>query len=115
MKLYIAAKFEQRAIAVAIAEMITAMGHHNTALWVSDPDDPEWEPQVDAERDLADIERANALLLLPPHTGGCGCWVEMGYALALRKPVFVLGSEMRSVFHHLDGVRMIERLEEIPL
>lgn len=48
------------------------------------------DPEVAAE-DRSDVERAAALVVRGPSPRG-GTWVEMGMAIALRKPVILLGS-----------------------
>jgi nucleoside 2-deoxyribosyltransferase len=69
-----------------------------------------------AELDLAGVRDADALLLLTPQRKGegCGCWIELGAALALNKPVFIAGKQReRSVFAFLTENRYATDLEAI--
>lgn len=52
-----------------------------------------------SERDLEGIRSSDTFWLLVPNEGsGVGCWVELGYALALNKRVLVSGDYRRSIF-----------------
>lgn len=59
-----------------------------------------FEGQVNAKHDFTDIRRSSAVLTLPDRQRGTGHHVELGYALALNKPVIAVG-EPWSVFHSL--------------
>ena len=74
------------------------------------------EPKSDAE--LSDLERhrygsddllgvrlAQVVWLLAPVVGSRGCWVELGYALALNRHVIVSGDDGRSIFTALAARR----------
>ena len=114
MTIYIAAPYEMRDEAISVMHWLESQGHEVTSSWLRDGvfanDDPT------ARLDLADIDRANLLLALNPsewrQRGSGGRHVELGYALALGKQVVLVGART-NVFHYLDCVRVIERVEEL--
>jgi hypothetical protein len=69
---------------------------------ISDP-----EQEQEAISDLAGVASADALVVLAPQNGISGCWVEMGAALALCRPVILSLGEcpVRMVFEALVHVR----------
>lgn len=64
--------------------------------------------------DFADIDRAQALVLLRPLSPepAAGMHVETGYALARGKPVLVYGYR-ENLFHYLPQVRAIGTVAEL--
>ena len=114
MKIYIAAPFEMRDEAISVMHWLESCGHGVTSSWLREGafanDDPT------ARLDLADIDRANLLLALNPpewrRAGTGGRHVELGYALALGKQIVLVGVRT-NVFHHLDCVRVISRIEDL--
>jgi nucleoside 2-deoxyribosyltransferase len=52
-----------------------------------------------AEADLEGVADADVVWVLAPEAQSAGCWVELGYALALRKLVLVSGpARVRCIF-----------------
>lgn len=121
MRIYVAAPFAARAMAVEIAASLENAGHEITSTWHGSTrditegtvglsaDSTDEEVEAHAQGDLNDIDRAHAVLHLTsnyvreyldvPHewltTGGRH--VESGYALAKGKAVHILG-EPENVF-----------------
>ncbi len=102
---YIAGRSEDVTACRELREQLAAAGLACTSRWL---DSFDRDPAVGAERDLEDLRRASALVLYKPlevhripTTGGHH--VELGYALAIGKPVFLFG-EPENVFHHLADV-----------
>ena len=112
MKVYIAAPYELRDEAVRIKATLEAEGQEVTSRWLTQLDE---EGDKGARMDLADVARADVLLLLNPEeyrrsgTGGRHC--EFMHAWTLGKRVTILGVRS-NIFHHLSDVRVIERLED---
>jgi hypothetical protein len=112
--IYIAAPYEMREEAISIMHWLESQGHEVTSSWLRDGafanDDPT------ARLDLADIDRADLLLALNPsewrRSGTGGRHFEMGYAIHAGKQIVLVGVRT-NVFHHLDCVRVIERVEEL--
>jgi nucleoside 2-deoxyribosyltransferase len=93
--------------------VLEAFGHEVTSTWLRQADD---DTNDSAVMDLHDVTRAEALVLLNPrefqHSGTGGRHVEFGYALALGKPLVIVG--MRSnVFHQLNHVVRVHADREI--
>lgn len=120
MRFYIATAFTNWKQAQSIAQQLEAAGHVSTATWlavaqqlegqcarVSDPE----ERKANARQDLEDIRSSNELILVTPAEGGCGCWLEVGYALGRSTSVSSIGPvdpRIRTIFgeiiHHYPTV-----------
>lgn len=110
--LYIASRFENQARCRSLAQKIGQQGYGITSHWLykkpSGAGVYTGSPATWQEQDLADVDRADALVHVTArredgYTSG-GNHVEFGYALAKGKPVLVLGPR-ESVFHHNVGVQ----------
>lgn len=114
MKIYIAARYTQKEFGQHIRRDLQSLGHEVTSGWLDEVDDA---PRAAALRDVADVARADAVLLLSAVTdGGKGMWVEAGIAIALGKKIFVYPTfeTVRScVFMHLDQVKFVQHLSDI--
>ncbi len=120
MRIYIAASFANRERARDIRFDLSLLGIQSTATWI-DTHLTEMEALTperkgrEALDDFYDIERSHGLLCIHdpavPSTSG-GYYFEMGYALAIGLPVWLLGPQT-SVFHFHPRVRQIETLDEI--
>jgi nucleoside 2-deoxyribosyltransferase len=113
MKIYVAARYTKKDEARQVADELTALGHEVTSQWVYTGVDDDLV--LAAFRDLADIEKADAILLLTQWLdGGKGMWVEVGYALGTGTPVYLYPNMVEScVFCHLHDVKVITNLEEL--
>lgn len=112
VKVYIAAPYPLRSVAVGMMGILEAHGFVVTSRWLREKDD---DGPVAAQKDLADIKEADALLALHPEgwhdRGTGGRHVELGYALALGKRIILLG-QRTSNFHHLDAIEVTQTIEE---
>lgn len=111
MRVYIAAPLELRRRAQDTALSLKAAGHEVTSRWHRSRLD---EASI-ATYCLADIQRAETLLLLNPKTwsekGTGGRHTEFGYALAEGKRLVVLGVASND-FHRMPQVRVIRRVSD---
>lgn len=109
---YVAARFPHKERAAALARGLTSEGAVVNSRWLQEPctsdSDPIVTVQYRAERareDLQDLTMSDAVVLFNPiestGVGTGGCHVEVGYALALWKPVVIVGA-LSNVFHYLD-------------
>lgn len=107
MKVYIAAPYPMRATAIELMTKLEALGVTVTSSWLRAEDEMN---DKYARLDLADVRRADALVAMNPaawhNTGTGGRHVELGYALALKRPVVLLG-DPSNIFHHLDDIRRL--------
>lgn len=116
MKVYIAAMYGKRDYARdVIARALTEAGHEVTARWLWE-EEPSGSEQKSAIKDLADVARADAIVLLTNPIGtkysGGGRHVEFGYALALGKHAFTVG-EHETIFQYLPQVSVCSSISVV--
>jgi len=96
MILYLAAPLSEARRACRIAELLAAHGHDWCSRWhrdvvlsgaTADPGDDEAERARILAMNLEDIAKADALVVLLDRGTGRSTYAEIGYALALDKPV----------------------------
>lgn len=109
MNVYLAAPWELQADVRALHEALLEAGFGSIARWLdadSNTYTEEW-----ANNCLEDIRRCDVLLIWNPaiwaRVGTGGRHVEVGFALALEKPVIILGART-NIFHHLPGVVLVD-------
>ena len=111
MKVYIAAPYPERLAAQALLRWIESAGDEVTSTWLREEDTLD---DFHAQLDLDDVARADVLLAFNPkayaEAGTGGRHVELGYALALGKPVVLLGSRT-NIFHHLDRIVAVDGVD----
>lgn len=126
MRIYTAASYGQRErILRDVWPLLIADGHEMTARWVVGAEETTTEARAGAELDVADVERAECLILFTNTRGtlatGGGQHVEMGYALCLQRHGIEGGGSMRRVvvvgdhehiFCHAYGVEVYATLDE---
>lgn len=114
IEVYLAARFYQKAEAAKLAEALTREGGVIRFPWFFAKESSDgglsFAQRGERARDaLRGVASCDALILLNPledaASGTGGCHVELGYALALWKPVVVVGV-YSNVFHHLDQVQV---------
>jgi hypothetical protein len=121
--IYIATRFDWYRQAALARHLLTEAGHHVTSRWIDEAARfdgvcaavPIGDPRraANARMDLDDLEAAEAILVLVPPGGGCGMWLELGYAMALGKRVVMVGpARERTIFAELAGVEVFARLNE---
>ena len=91
MRVYIATSFSAWREAARVADLLAAAGHECTARWIETAREldgecarvPVGDPRRarEADIDLADVARSEAIVVLVPPSGGTGMWVELGYAM----------------------------------
>jgi nucleoside 2-deoxyribosyltransferase len=127
MKVYIAARIEDREQAEGIKKELEGHGVEVTAAWIriegelkleEIPDEKvrEEERQKRLQMDLDQVKDADALVLYKPlsahrNTTG-GHHVETGYALAFGKPVFLIGTR-ENIFHWHPLVKEFDTANEV--
>lgn len=125
MKIYLMAKYERFPEMQKIAALLEQDGHEVTSRWIRglsrpfDPDMPEAMKNTLAaklaQQDLDDLREADVCVGFsddPTIPGRGGRHVEMGYALALGKKVWIVGG-MENIFHCLPQVALAGDLEEL--
>ena len=110
MKIYIAAPWVKRNDAQQLAASLSKEGFDVTSRWHVPAYVESSSRPVVALRDLEDIDRADALVLvtslLDENIHGKGMYIEFGYALGKGKKVFRIGPSM-SVFDVLASTELI--------
>lgn len=115
LKVYLAAPYSAKDRINEYAAELRGLGIHVTSSWLNEPHAPSTElheltPEDHrkyAKQDLADIIAANVFVLFTDPTKTivrAGRHVEMGFAIALGLPVYVVGTEHENIFHYLSGV-----------
>ena len=111
LSVYIAAPFQLRELARDAMLTLEALGFPVTSSWLRVDDMPDTDAA--ARMDLADVDRADVLVLLNPEdwrtTGTGGRHSEFGYAHARGKHLFIVGVRSQ-VFHHLSNVTVVTGL-----
>lgn len=115
MKIYLAAPYRAKDLMNEYAAQLRAENIEVTSSWLNEPHKPatqlhEVSPidnQLYAQIDLHDIAKADMLMLFTDPTKtiiSAGRHVEFGFALALEKPIWVVGMEFENIFHYLGGM-----------
>jgi nucleoside 2-deoxyribosyltransferase len=112
-QVYIAASFNEKDAAARVARNLLSLGI-NVSKWqfsaeAEEPSSAE-ERRKAFEENIADLRQSDAVLYLPTdqNQGRCAL-VEVGYALALGMPVYVLGP---AVGIHDSQMRLVTSLDE---
>ena len=112
MRIYIACPYPERGLAVEAMQLLEARGHDVTSRWLKAPDEL---TDASAREDLADVASAEVLLALNPsgyeNAGTGGRHVELGYALALKKRILLVG-QRSNIFHYLSNVEVVASVDE---
>lgn len=117
MRVYVAAAFGQLSAARKAADRIREEGHEVTADWLylEHPAPTQEEKTEWALKDLRDVDRSDAVVLLSLPDGveitSGGRYVELGYAIARRKIVVVVGKQ-ETVFHWLPQVNRSSSIDD---
>lgn len=117
MKIYIAHNYGARIVLRDVIPQLEAMGHQITSRWVTD-DAHDTINGANARADLDDIDRADAVLLFVDQWGdrpGKGKYVELGYAIGIRKRVILIGKDDGCIFYHLTdcGMGRVQDIEQL--
>lgn len=116
MKLYLAHNWAAREyLNNEVLPVLLAAGHQTTSSWITKTQDPQ-EQAFNAEQDLEDVRQADALVHFSDQFGstpGRGKYVELGYAVGIGKPVFVVGSGDETIFYFLGDLRRVPDLDSL--
>lgn len=120
MKLYLAAPWKDRASIAEIAGKLEAQGHSITKKWWEVEDVPEGTakaPEVlrqQAQDDMDGVVRADLVLVINTAKSE-GKATEQGIALALNKPILIVGKRgefSANVFHYMLNYNWVETVDE---
>lgn len=116
MRIYVAGHHQKEALAVA--DVLRDAGHEIVSSWLYTPFLPTLEYTIAdriqiAVQDLKDIDRSDCLVILSciSRVPG-GKFVEAGYALGQKKPVFLLGHVENMLMYH-PGIVRFDCVEEL--
>jgi nucleoside 2-deoxyribosyltransferase len=114
MKVFVAAKWEEKAAARAMMAEVTAEGHTITHDWTqADPDQIHPDNMADFLRQCAMDDADGVLmcdvLVLLAHPNGRGMFVEEGIAIAKNIPVVVVKRELgENIYFHMPGHYLVD-------
>lgn len=116
MKVYVATKFEAKAIARRMMEFLRARGYSITHDWTTEDAANTDEMESCAIEDARGVFDADVLVIIP--RPGCrGAWVEFGIALACRKPIVVVSRTKPDldscIFEHMPDVWHAKTAEDL--
>lgn len=111
MFVYIAAPYPEREAAIQVMNQLEEAGFRVTSTWLKGDDEL---ADKYARLDLEDIRRSQIVVALNPrhfhNSGTGGRHVEFGYALALNRPIVLVG-ERSNIFHYLSDVTVCEKAD----
>jgi len=122
LKIYLAAKFEQKRKMRGIRAFLQNDGHEITSRWIDvEHEEDAAHTVTDANRveyakmDVYDVLKADVLVAFSgprsePAIGG-GRHVEFGIALQAGKQIIVVGPKGEHIFHWCDGVMFADDLD----
>lgn len=123
LKVYIAGRYAEKRRLTQLAEQLREMGTQVTSTWLEEPHAPDTKLKdlakglsaTYAAKDLEDIERADVLIFFSedPDTATVrgGRHVEFGYALAIKRPILVVGP-LENIFHYLPQIQRVHEWKE---
>lgn len=118
MTIYLASNFLDRdRLREEVKPLFEAAGHEITSRWIWDDSHLHGRSaEASALHDLADVDRASALVLFTDQRGprpGKGKFLELGYAIRAGKRIVLLGEDQdSSVFYFLPTIRHAKTVEE---
>ena len=124
MKLYLAGRYSRKEEITKHAETIRATGLEVCSTWITEPHGPAVQlkdvvPQELREyalRDLEELRLADAFVIYAEsdqtYNKRGGRHVEHGFALALGKPIFVVGPH-ENIFHYLPSTQHFSSTEAL--
>lgn len=122
IKIYVAAPFVHRGLALAAKLRLEDAGFQVTSRWITresnltndDINNPAHfkELQTEALNDVADIVSADAFVILNSEKSE-GKATELGIAFIRKMPVYLVGDLSRNIFYHLPGILRLDTLGEV--
>lgn len=116
VKIYLAAPFNQKEVMRQYRATFLQLGYPVTSSWIDEPclsDDlapSDYYLASAAQRNLADMDEADILVVFPGQ--GAGHHTELGYMLAFQKLIIVAGNR-NNVFHYIPTVLHVPDLEAV--
>jgi len=97
MKFYVAGKWEDRFRCKELMIRLRKLGHEITKDWTVDEENAPGYPVINVVEDIRGVTQADFYVgIFIEHYSYKGALIEMGAALALRKPVFIVGAALDS-------------------
>lgn len=122
LRVYFASQSVTKDILREEKRYLESQGYVVQARWLDSPANdwrtmPKAEIQMWIDMDLADVRDADALVFWSmPHQHGWGAGgrhVEYGYALALNKPIVIVG-QRENLFHHHSFTDLVPDAKSLP-
>lgn len=127
LKVYVAARWDDRDDALLIKKLLEEHNVFVTSTWLTPHDNQSMdalkangpyraikEARERAVKDFEDIDKSDCILVYSPRkgfrNGTGGKHVELGYAMATGKAIFLMG-ERENIFHYHPTVRIVDSVE----
>lgn len=125
-RVYVAAKFQEYESARRLMDAFTAGGYTITHDWTrtqefdesghpiaADPNDmPPEIIKMHAENDVRGVRNADFLVVLGD-ADLCGALIEVGIALALRIPIYVIKPKRWTIFYGMDEFVLVDHEDDV--
>lgn len=117
MRVYVAAKFEDKERVRALYAKLRAAGHEITHDWTFETEEGMSGERLEhylrdcAEDDLEGVSTAD-IFLMYPHEQGKGEYVELGAALVFGKPIVTIGPQTSCIFFKIGDVYGVDTDEQ---
>lgn len=115
LKVYVGAKYCERATAKRLMKALEAQGHHITCDWTQHTKEDATSAKFYATEDVKGVKQCDVAIFIMerPHKYK-GCWVEMGVALGNGRKVIIIGHAGDScVFVDHPNVMVLESMETL--
>jgi hypothetical protein len=118
LKFFVSGKIGEQGGAIEAMDALRDAGHVITFDWTTIPHLKPYDETVNASREAAlkeaqGVADADAVVLIA-HESGVGMFIEMGMALALGKPIYVVTARpSRSMFFHHPLVQRFAALKDL--
>jgi nucleoside 2-deoxyribosyltransferase len=123
LRVYLAAPYVAKKQIEAEAAELRALGIEVTSSWLEETHSPTTqlheltheEHQGFAVRDVQDVRAADVFVFHTDPTKAIirgGRHVEFGIAVALHKPILIVGEEQENIFHHLPNLNRVATWEQ---
>jgi len=108
--IYVAGSWDERVRIGEIMRILEANNHHVMVNWIAH-DGPESTSYAHADR--LGVFQCDVFVFCNPWLLSRGKYIELGMAIALRKPIICTGTEPIGIFEHLGVIKHVNTIDEL--